>query len=99
MGIRYGSLGVVLGIMMMGLLIYRSGSTIRNSPMVKTQTLDKMRDLDLAASPPLGKRKSSDWHRGVKVLMLYWEKMREYRELEERFNNNAKVSVSADGPR
>ncbi len=65
----------------------------------ETQTLDKMRDLDLAASPPLGKRKSSDWHRGVKVLMLYWEKMREYRELEERFNNNAKVSVSADGPR
>lgn len=83
----------------MGLLIYRSGYTIRSFQMVKTQTLDKMRDLDLAASPPLGKRKSSDWHRGVKVLMLYWEKMREYRELEERFNNNAKVSVFADGPR
>lgn len=67
--------------------------------MVKTQTLVNMRDLELAAHPPSGKRKSSDWHRGVKVLMLYWEKMREYRELEERFNNNAKVSVSTNGPR
>lgn len=83
----------------MGLLIYRSGYTIRSFQMVKTQTLDKMRDLDLAASPPLGKRKSSDWHRGVKVLMLYWEKMREYREIEDRFNSNAKVSVSAHGSR
>lgn len=67
--------------------------------MVKTQTLVDMRYLELAAHPPSGKRKSSDWHRGVEVLMLYWEKMREYRELEDRFNNNAKVSVSADGPR
>jgi len=47
--------------------------------------------IDKAGKPPRIERQNKDWHIGVRLLMLYWEKQREYARLEQKYNLKRKT--------